>query len=140
MGGGASASPLFFCKSAAGIEIAAHRKSCIVGAAMERILMAALLAAIGFSASSARTSVLHDPVALNIGINCQWQSRCIAQQRSAMKRALGFVAKARPPQWRIQLCNRNASRGGNRVDWLGFDHCIRNSRLREPASVRKRRR
>jgi hypothetical protein len=107
---------------------------------MERILAMAALAAIGFSGSTARTAVLHDPVALNIGVNCQWQPHCMARQRSAMKRALGFVAKTRPPQWRIQLCNRNASRGGNRVDWIGFDHCIRNSSLRQLAAVKKRRR
>jgi hypothetical protein len=107
---------------------------------MERILAMVALAAISFSASAARTAVLHDPIALNIGVNCQWQPRCMAQQRSAMKQALRFVAKARAPQWRIQLCNRNASRGGNRVDWVGFDHCIRNSSLRQPASVRRRKR
>jgi hypothetical protein len=107
---------------------------------MERILVAAALAALPLAASEARTAVLHDPVALNIGVNCQWQPRCMTQQRVAMKRALSFVAKSRPPQWRIQLCNRNASRGGNRVDWTGFDHCIRNPRLWQPASLRKRKR
>jgi hypothetical protein len=105
---------------------------------MERILGAAALAAIPFATDAARTAVVHDPVALNIGVNCQWQTRCMAQQRSAMKRALKYVAKARPPQWRIQLCNRNASRGGNRVDWVGYDHCIRNSALRQPVRKRKR--
>ena len=123
-----------------GIEIAAHRGRCIVRAAMERILVAAALAAIPLSASAARTPALHDPVALNIGVNCQWQPRCMAQQRAAMNRALRYVAKVRIPQWRIQLCNRNASRGGNRVDWIGFDHCIRNSDLRRPAGLRKRKR
>jgi len=107
---------------------------------MERILAAAALAAIPLSAGTARPAVLHDPIALNIGVNCQWQPRCMEGQRSAMKRALGFVAKTRPPQWRIQLCNRNASRGGNRVDWAGFDHCIRNSGLRQPGSHRARNR
>jgi hypothetical protein len=58
-----------------------------------------------------------------------------------MARALTFVRKQRPPVWRVQLCNRNASRGRNRVDWVGFDNCIRNAALR-PASTRtvKRRR
>jgi len=107
---------------------------------MERILAAAALAAIPLSVSSARPAVLHDPVALNIGVNCQWQPRCMERQRSGMKRALAFVAKARPPRWRIQLCNRNAGRGGNRVDWVGFDHCIRNFTLRQPASAQKRKR
>jgi len=136
MGGGAKASPFFFCRSARRIEIAAHCSCCIVVAAMERILAAAALAAISFSGSSARTAVLHDPVALNIGVNCQWQTGCMTRQRAAMNRALAFVAKVQPPQWRIQLCNRNANRGGNHVDWIGFDHCIRNSKLR-PASLRK---
>ena len=99
-------------------------------------MAAAALAALPLSASNARTAVLHDPVALNIGVNCQWQSHCMSQQRAAMNRALGYIAKKRPPQWRIQLCNRNANRGGNHVDWIGFDHCIRNSKLR-PVYARK---
>src|SRR5438270_13762951 len=107
---------------------------------MERILAAAALAAIPLSASTARMAVLHDPIALNIGVNCQWQPRCMAQHRAAMQRALHFVAKKQAPQWRIQLCNRNARRGGNRVDWIGFDHCLRNSGLREPSPAKKRKR
>lgn len=107
---------------------------------MERILAAAALAAIPLSASVARTPVLHDPVTLNIGVNCQWQPRCMALQREAMKRALGFVSKTRPPKWRIQLCNRNAGRGGNRVDWIGFDHCIRNAALTQLSVSKKRKR
>ena len=107
---------------------------------MERILAAAALAAIPLSASPARTPAIHDPVALNIGVNCQWQPRCMAQHRAAMRLALTYVAKARLPQWRIQVCNRNASRGGNRVDWIGFDHCIRNSGLLKPAALKKRKR
>jgi hypothetical protein len=107
---------------------------------MERILAAAAFAAIPWGANAGRTAVLHDPVALNIGVNCQWQTRCMSQQRSAMKSALRFVAKARPPQWRIQLCNRNANRGGNRVDWIGFDHCIRNGALQPPAPHKAKRR
>jgi len=107
---------------------------------MERFLVAAALAVIPLAAGAARAPMLHDAVALNIGVNCQWQPRCMAQQRAAMNQTLKFVAKTRPPQWRIQLCNRNASRGGNRVDWIGFDHCIRNSELHQPTPPRKRRR
>ena len=107
---------------------------------MERILVAAALAAIPLTASPAHAPVLHDGIALNIGVNCQWQPRCMAQQRAAMDQALNLVAKARPPRWRIQLCNRNAGRGGNRVDWIGFNHCIRNLGLRQPASLKKRKR
>jgi hypothetical protein len=50
-----------------------------------------------------------------------------------MKRALAYVARQRPPQWRVHLCNRNAGKGGYRVDWIGFEHCIRNMALRPSA-------
>ena len=82
--------------------------------------------------------MLHDPVALNIGVNCQWQKRCMTLQREAMTRSLSYVARARPPQWKVQLCNRNAGRGGYRVDWVGFDHCIRNLSLKRAAQPRRR--
>lgn len=57
-----------------------------------------------------------------------------AQQR-AMKRALGYVRSQRPPLWKVHQCNRNAARGRSRVDWVGFDNCIRNPMLR-PAVFR----
>lgn len=79
--------------------------------------------------SAGARPLLYDPVALNIGVNCQWQSRCISQQHGAMRQALNYVAKQRPPQSRVHLCNRNARRTGNRVDWIGFNHCIRNVAL-----------
>ncbi|MEO6433674.1 MAG: hypothetical protein ABIO29_06825 [Sphingomicrobium sp.] len=83
------------------------------------------------SAQPAR-SLRVDPVRLNIGLVCQWQRGCIAGQRQAMTKSLKFVAKYDPPRWRIHLCNRNASRGGQRVDWVGFDRCVRNEALRPP--------
>jgi hypothetical protein len=104
--------------------------------------LAIAAAVLSTPAPAMQGSLLHDPVALNIGINCSWQARCMARQRRAMKSALSFVAREHPPHWRVQLCNRNAGRGGARTDWVGFDHCIRNSALRPPAarSSRKRRR
>lgn len=75
---------------------------------------------------------IYDASALNIGLNCQWQQRCISEHKGAKKRALKYVAKYAPPTWRVQLCNRNARRGTLRVDWVGFDHCIRNADLRPP--------
>ena len=99
--------------------------------AMERVGLAALLLALSARAGAVP---LHDPISLNIGLNCQWQQRCIAQQNRAMKRALAYVRTSRPPLWRIQLCNRNAARRRFLVDWIGFDNCIRNTLLR--ASVR----
>ena len=81
------------------------------------------------SASAAdRRAVLYDPVSLNIGVTCHWQPRCMERQHLAMNSALTYVAKRKPPPWKIQRCNRNANRGGVRVDWLGYDHCIRNSK------------
>jgi hypothetical protein len=72
------------------------------------------------------------PVFNNIGKLCRWQQACMARQQMSMRRALTFVSQNRPPAWRIQLCNRNASRTRSAVDWFGFDNCIRNSRLRRP--------
>ena len=84
-------------------------------------------------------AILYDPVALNIGVGCQWQVRCIAQQRAAMVSALSYVARKKPSQSFVHLCNRNASRGHSRTDWIGYEHCIRNPSLR-PASASSRRR
>jgi hypothetical protein len=72
------------------------------------------------------TTPLHDPVSLNIGFNCRWEARCMKLQRNAMKRALEYVAKRRPTPAKIHRCNRSAARAGARVDWIGFNHCIRN--------------
>ena len=99
----------------------------------------AALLMLPFAARADARPILYDAVALNIGVNCQWQSRCMSQQRSAMKRSLGYVSSARPPHWRVQMCNRNAGRGGYRVDWIGFDHCIRNAGLRPSRDKRYKR-
>jgi hypothetical protein len=101
-----------------------------------RWTLAALLAAMAPAAMAAQARVpLYDSIGLNIGINCRWQQRCIRDQQRAMTRALRYVRNEQPPEWRVHMCNRNASRGRNRVDWVGFDNCIRNAGLR-PASLR----
>lgn len=84
---------------------------------------------------AAEAKPLTDPVSLNIGLSCQWQQRCMSQQKKAMKRALKYVKKEGLPSWRIQMCNRNASKSRSRVDWIGFNNCVRNSELR-PAPPR----
>jgi hypothetical protein len=98
------------------------------------IAIAAVAAAVsGPARADVRSSApppLYDPVFLNVGFVCRWEARCMDRQRSAMKRALKFVRKTSPPSWRIHLCNRNAGRNRERVDWVGFDHCIRNEALR----------
>lgn len=78
---------------------------------------------------AAARSPLADPIVLNIGLNCQWKSRCMKAQTKAMKHALKFIRKTPPPVWKIELCNHNAGRGGARVDWVGFDHCLGNPSL-----------
>jgi hypothetical protein len=85
-----------------------------------------------FGATSAWASAapLYDSVGLNIGLNCRWERKCIAVQTRAMERALAYVRTHRPPQSLIHLCNRNAARGRLRTDWVGFDNCIRNPRLK----------
>jgi hypothetical protein len=103
----------------------------ILGAAAASVM-------VSISAGAAARPMLYDAVALNIGVNCQWQSQCMSRQRAAMKRALSYVEKRRPPYWRVQLCNRNARRAGYRVDWVGYDHCIRNAALKPPARAHRR--
>lgn len=82
---------------------------------------------------------LKNPAVLNIGFVCRWQPHCIRKQESAMAVALRHVQSYRPANWRVQLCNRNASRGGTRVDWVGFNNCIRNPNLRPPPKRKRRR-
>lgn len=82
---------------------------------------------------------LRNPAILNIGFVCRWQERCIAKQENAMGHALKYVKKYPPPAWKIQLCNRNAGRNGTRVDWIGFNNCVRNPNLRPPPPRRLRR-
>jgi hypothetical protein len=98
-----------------------------------RLFLIAPLAGLAASGSPASgRAPIHNPVFLNIGIGCQWQKKCMDRQQKAMKRALGFVRKKQPPSWRIHLCNRNASRNRARVDWIGFNNCIRNAALQQP--------
>lgn len=86
----------------------------------------------GLALPARAAAPIKDPAALNIGLNCQWQQRCMREHKRAKKNALKYVDKYKPPVWRVQLCNRNAGRGRLRVDWVGFDHCIRNLALRPP--------
>lgn len=107
------------------------------------IIALALLAWAGSAASTASARPpLYDPVFLNIGFVCQWNARCMDQQQKAMKGALKYVRKKDPPSWKIHQCNRNASRKRERVDWVGYNHCIRNEALRyvppPPRSSRRR--
>jgi hypothetical protein len=92
-------------------------------------LALAALAVVVVTPAAHALAPLYDPVVLNIGVNCQWQQSCERRQRHAMDGARKFIAKSRPPLWRIQLCNKNARRGPARIDWVGFNACIRNPSL-----------
>lgn len=81
---------------------------------------------------------IHDPALINIGMVCRWDRSCIYLQQAAMRRSMQRVSVTRPPLWKIHLCNRNAARGPYRTDWIGFENCISNSRLKRP-HPRKRR-
>jgi hypothetical protein len=102
------------------------------GCMLEQMWWNLALAALTLAQSEAATyaaAPLYDPVALNIGISCSWQMRCMDQQQRANRHALKYVQKYHPTLWRIQQCNRNASRYRDRVDWIGFNNCVRNARL-----------
>jgi hypothetical protein len=98
--------------------------------AMKHVTTAAALCLIAAATPGRTATPLHDSVALNIGVNCQWSARCMAEQRRAMFRALAYVRTRHAARPLIHLCNRNAARARSRVDWVGFDHCIHNTRLR----------
>jgi hypothetical protein len=76
------------------------------------------------------TPPLKNPALLNIGLICRWQSTCISKQSGAMRSSLRYVRSGKLPAWKVQLCNRNASRNGTRKDWVGFNRCIRNRSIR----------
>lgn len=109
---------------------------------MTRLFLLALVLPMA-AATSASPPPLRNPALLNIGFICSWQARCMERQEKAMRQALDYVDQRRPPARRVQLCNRNASRAQargdwrrGRVDWIGFNNCIRNKRLDPPRSRR----
>jgi hypothetical protein len=96
----------------------------------------AAIALTGRAFEARAAAPLYDPVFLNIGINCQWQQRCERQQREAMRDAAKFIAAKHPSLPAIHHCNRNARRGTARVDWVGFNRCIRNKHLGQAVRLR----
>jgi hypothetical protein len=99
-------------------------------APVKGVLAGLLVAAASYATAAQARPPIYDSVRLNIGMNCRWERKCIAAQHKAMNAALKYVRNARPAAARIHVCNRNASRGRNRVDWIGFNNCIRNATLR----------
>jgi hypothetical protein len=87
---------------------------------------------------SGNPALLMRPTSLNIGHVCRWEARCMRKQEQAMANALRHVRKYQQPHWKIARCNRNASRGRSRVDWIGFNNCIRNPAM-QPLPRRTRR-
>ena len=93
-------------------------------------------AALFGAAPGAATAPLNDPILVNTGFVCRWEPRCMRKQDSARKRALRYVSRKHVAPSKIHLCNRNASRARHRVDWIAFDHCIRNGRLQPDLRAR----
>jgi len=108
------------------------RHICLAGNFADLIRPAVIAGLLLAAPATAEAKPLTDTISLNIGLSCQWQQRCMSQQKKAMKRALKFVQKERPPSWRIEMCNRNASKSRSRIDWVGFNNCVRNAELRPP--------
>ena len=92
--------------------------------------LAAVLGATG-AVASAKLPPLRDPVFLNIGFVCQWQEECIQKQQKAMKQALAYGKRAKPTNWQVLFCNRRATfRRSGRIDWISYNTCIRNPKVR----------
>jgi len=79
-------------------------------------------------------SPLRDSASLNIGILCRWEPRCIDLQQRERARVLTYVRQSKLSAWRLALCDKNARRGHERRDWIGYSNCIHNPKLR-PVSV-----
>ena len=105
-------------------------------------MVSGFIAAIALSAinAEARRPLINDPALLNIGFVCRWETRCMHRQTAAMKRSLKHVKKYRVAAWKVQVCNRNASRSGTRKDWIGFNNCIRNPVFGPPTARAQARR
>lgn len=105
---------------------------------MKRTIAFAMVICCSAAAEARSDPPLRNPALLNIGFVCQWQQHCIERQQKAMKRSLAYVKKNDPPDWKIQVCNKNAGRNGTRVDWVGYENCITNPQSK-PATPKKRR-
>ena len=112
-------------------------KANVTLARMGRKLACAALTLVACASRGHAFAPIYDPVKLNIGISCQWQLSCERRQLAAMSQAHSFIAHQHPPLWRIHLCNRNARRAPTRLDWVGFNDCIRNRKLRRPPQRRR---
>jgi hypothetical protein len=87
------------------------------------------LALVASAAGAETAAPIYDPVTLNVGVSCQWQQTCQRRQMKAMVAARKYMAAKNPSLAKIHLCNRNARRGTAKVDWIGFNDCIRNPHL-----------
>lgn len=76
-----------------------------------------------------RVPPLVDRVVSNLGFVCRWEATCMKRQERAMSSATVYLKRRPTPSWKIRICNRNASRGGPRKDWIGFSNCIRNPQV-----------
>ena len=81
------------------------------------------------AAEARRVPAIH-PVVRNINLLCKSQSACVQRQWRAMQNAFAFMRAKRLPVWKIEQCNLNAAKQRTRIDWIGFNNCIRNPKVR----------
>ena len=97
----------------------------------------AVILTIGWAAAGAAVvpppGAIH-PVVRTINLLCKSQSSCTQRQWRAMQSAFSFMREKRPPVWKIEQCNRNAAKQRSRIDWIGFNNCIRNPKVKAPVA------
>ncbi len=92
-----------------------------------------LFAAAAAPATAQRAPPVH-PVVRNINLVCNSQSSCVQRQWRSMQAAFSFMRAKRLPVWKIEQCNRNAAKQRTRIDWIGFNNCIRNPKVKAPTA------
>ncbi len=94
--------------------------------------VAALLLGLAAAGAEAQRAPPIHPVVRNINLLCKSQSSCVQRQWRSMQAAFAFMRARQLPVWKIELCNRNAAKQRSRIDWIGFNNCIRNPKVKAP--------
>ena len=100
---------------------------------MTRLIAILVLGLAAAGAEAQRAPPIH-PVVRNINLLCKSQSGCVQRQWRSMQAAFAFMRAKRPPVWKIEQCNRNAAKQRSRIDWIGFNNCIRNPKVKAPTA------
>ena len=96
-------------------------------------LILAMMATVD-AAAQRRPPPVH-PVVRNINSLCKSQDSCVQRQWRGMQAAFAYMRAKRLPVWKIEQCNRNAAKQRSRIDWVGFNNCIRNPKVKAPKAT-----